>query len=250
MLSEGVQRQLRSALISRAGGYLRNPVREHRVTCATCLRPVNNYRRCWRCNNDRSAGSLVDAVAALTYAGYDDQSGWVMRRYKPPHSVAEHQQVVALLGLTGLAAHGACAGRLGPRLPVTHWTCVPSLPAKVGVHPLRQLVAPALSGHEVVLTAAATTSDPRAVDVNHFAVDRPLAAASHVLVVDDTWTTGGHAQSAALALRAAGAARVSVLVLARWIDKDDQASRDFVRGLRDRDFDPSICPWTGEACPT
>jgi hypothetical protein len=249
VLSSAVQQQLRAALVGRAGGYLRNPVREYRVTCATCSRPVADYPRCWRCNKHRGAGELADAVAALTYASYDDQSGYVMRRYKPPYSIAEHQQVVALLGLTGIAAHGACAGGLGPRLPVTHWACVPSLPAKPGVHPLRQLVSPALKGQEVMLTAAAATQDPRAVDVRHFTADRRLPVGSHALVVDDTWTTGGHAQSAVLALRAAGASRVSVLVLARWIDKDEPAARDFVRGLR-RDFDPDLCPWTGGACPS
>jgi phosphoribosylpyrophosphate synthetase len=33
------------------------------------------------------------------------------------------------------------------------------------------------------------------------------------LLIDDTWMTGGNAQSAALALRAAGAAKVAIVVM-------------------------------------
>jgi hypothetical protein len=70
-----------------------------------------------------------------------------------------------------------------------------------------------------------------------------------VLLVDDTWARGGHARSAVLALRAARAARVSVLVAARWINEDFGGNAAFLRGLADRDYDPAICPWTGAACP-
>jgi orotate phosphoribosyltransferase len=40
-----------------------------------------------------------------------------------------------------------------------------------------------------------------------------------VLLIDDTWTTGGNAQSAALALRAAGAAKVAAVVIGRHFDR-------------------------------
>ncbi len=40
----------------------------------------------------------------------------------------------------------------------------------------------------------------------------------HVLVLDNVWTTGSNAQSAALTLRRAGAAAVSVLLMiGRWL---------------------------------
>ncbi|MFM9611544.1 hypothetical protein ACSCBZ_37315 [Streptomyces niveiscabiei] len=37
----------------------------------------------------------------------------------------------------------------------------------------------------------------------------------NVLLIDDTWTTGNHAQSASAALKAAGAGSVAVVVLGR-----------------------------------
>lgn len=40
---------------------------------------------------------------------------------------------------------------------------------------------------------------------------------SSVLLLDDTWATGGHAQSAAYALTAAGAEKVALVVIGRHI---------------------------------
>jgi adenine/guanine phosphoribosyltransferase-like PRPP-binding protein len=90
---------------------------------------------------------------------------------------------------------------------------------------------------------------PRAVNPEHFTCAVSLPADSHALVIDDTWTTGGHAQSAALALRAAGAGRVSVLVVARWLKEDYKNNRQFIADLEGRDYNPAICRWTDARCP-
>jgi hypothetical protein len=47
-----------------------------------------------------------------------------------------------------------------------------------------------------------------------------------VLVVDDTWVSGGSAQSVAVALKLAGAARVVVVVLGRHVDPAGPHSAD------------------------
>ncbi len=135
------------------------------------------------------------------------------------------------------------------RAPVTHWATVPSLPPREGEHPLHSIVSRIAPGREAVLAAADEVDYPRDLDPGHFRAVAPLPPGAHVLLVDDTWARGGHAQSAVLALRAAGAARVSVLVAARWINEDFGANAAFLRGLADRDYDPAICPWTGSACP-
>jgi hypothetical protein len=166
-----------------------------------------------------------------------------MRGYKAPRPVAEHRLVVGLLLRLALSRHTKCVGLLAG-LPVTHWATVPSLPAKTAEHPLRALVTGHASGVEVSLTAAARVLQPRAVNQSHFSCGLSLPKESHVLIIDDTWATGGHAQSAALALRAAGATRVSVLVVARWLKEDYGDNKQFIDGLRGRDYDPSLCPWT------
>lgn len=66
--------------------------------------------------------------------------------------------------------------------------------------------------------------------------------------MDDTWTTGSKAQSAALAVRTAGARYVTLLCVARWCKHD----WDDHRALLDRFTDPydaAMCPVTGGPCP-
>lgn len=97
--------------------------------------------------------------------------------------------------------------------------------------------------------AAPKVQFPRDVNPDHFRTDLRLPRGSHVLLMDDTWTGGGHSQSAAQALHKAGAARVSLLVVARWINDDFGNNAEFLRTLADRDFNTEICPWTGGNCP-
>ena len=245
--------RLSAALVASAGGYLRNPVRQELHTCAVCATPVTGFRLCYQCQRRRGRTGLADATGFLAYAVAGRQSGYVMQGYKARPPVPEHRTIVTLLVLLGLARHAGCAGfaRYAERasVPVTHWATVPSLPARPGEHPLHAIVSRLAPGGEVVLAAADEVEYSRDLDPGHFRAAAPLPAGAHVLLVDDTWARGGHAQSAALALRAAGAARISVLVAARWINEDFGGNGAFLRGLSGRDYDPAICPWTGAACP-
>ena len=153
-----------------------------------------------------------------------------MRGYKALPPVPDHRLVVGLLMRLALEGHVKCPGVLAS-LPVTHWAIVPSLPAKPHPHPLRSLVTGHARGTESPLvSAAAVRTRARSTPVQ-LTCTVPLSAASHVLLIDDTWTTGGHAHSAALALRNAGAARVSVLVVARWLKVRSGDNKQFIAGL-------------------
>ena len=107
MLDQEAVARLSAALVSRAGGYLRNPVRQDRITCAVCTTPVAGYKRCARCNSHRTYAGLADNVAFLTYAVAGQQSGYVMRGYKAQRPVDEHVTIVALLLVldAGLGPH-------------------------------------------------------------------------------------------------------------------------------------------------
>ncbi len=253
MAGPEVVARLSAALVARAGGYLRNTVRQELVTCAVCATPVTGFRLCYQCQRRRGRTGLADATGFLTYAVAGRQSGYVMLGYKGRPPVPEHRTIVTLLMLLGLARHAGCAAHTGcadgASVPVTHWAVVPSLPPRDGEHPLHAIVSRIAPGREAVLAAADEVDYPRDLDPGHFRAVAPLPSGAHVLLVDDTWARGGHAQSAVLALRAAGAARVSVLVAARWINEDFGANATFIRGLADRDYDPAICPWTGSDCP-
>lgn len=71
----------------------------------------------------------------------------------------------------------------------------------------------------------------------------------HILILDDTWTTGANAQSAVLTVRGAGADTVSVMVLGRWLVPGFADNAEFIRTRLRRDYDPRICPVTGGDCP-
>jgi hypothetical protein len=90
----------------------------------------------------------------------------------------------------------------------------------------------------------------RDVIAGRFAVTPEYAArvaGAHVLLVDDTWTSGANMQSAAVALKDAGATRVTALAVVRWLrwDWDDHAA--LLRTLA-QPFDPLHCPVSGGTC--
>jgi len=251
MIDPQVLSRLRDVLVSSAGGYLRNPIRETGVTCSICATPLTpGWTRCGPCERHLGAGlgRTADAVAPLVYAVEGRQSHYVMRGYKAHPPVEEHRTVVALLCLLALQTHTTCTGRI-VGAPVTHWSTVPSLPARPGEHPLRRIVATAAYGSEVPIVATDRVTHPRSMRTDHFRAGATLARRSHVLLLDDTWVGGGHAQSAVLALRTAGAAFVSVLVVARYLKEGFGDNARFIRERLTRDYDPQICPWTGGACP-
>ncbi|GAA5117948.1 hypothetical protein GCM10025762_33910 [Haloechinothrix salitolerans] len=240
---------LAAALSAHAGGYLRNPVRERRVTCQVCATPVDGFDICYPCREHRlQAGRfLADAVGFCTYAIDGRQSGHLMYGYKSRLSGPTHRSIVSLLVGLALTQHTSCVAKLRT-CPVTHWTTVPSLNGRPGEHPLHQSAAVFPQGTEVPVEAA-TTQNPRGLSATHFRIGQQLPPSSHVLVVDDTWVSGGHMQSLVLALREAGAAQVSALAIARWLKPDRDPTREFVRTRLTPDFQPLACPWTSHACP-
>lgn len=247
MQESEAEKRLQAAVIASAGGYLRNPVRQDRVTCAVCTTPIEaRFSLCFACNGHRAHGGVADAVAPITYAVAMQQSGYVMRGYKAHPPVRDHYRLVWMFTLLALSKHGRCA-EVTVNAPVTHWAAVPSLPAKPTPHPFRRIVAGSAPGTEIRLVAAPRPSAPRTLDANHYRADVRLPAGSHVLLLDDTWAKGGHAQSAALAVRRAGAGKVSIMVAARWIKREYADNARFLDGLPD--YDPDICPWTGGVCP-
>ena len=126
MLNEDDALRLTAALVSRAGGYLRNPVRQPYVTCLVCTEPVGNgWSTCYVCGN-RAADGLADATAFLTYAIGGSQSAYVMRAYKAHPPVQEHVWTVVVMVWLALSIHQHCPARLGG-MAVTHWATVPSL---------------------------------------------------------------------------------------------------------------------------
>ncbi len=146
--------------------------------------------------------------------------------------------LLALL-LVFLRDHCACAWRLAGGGAPTHVAVVPSTRGRRGPHPLQALAAPALALPWAGLALAARPDPPdpddRDLSLDLFTARRQLSHAQ-VLLLDDTWTTGSRAQSAAAALKLAGAARVVVVVLGRHLGRLDSGMESFSILLRDRRY--------------
>lgn len=248
---------IQRALSTTAGGFLRNPGGPS--TCTRCYTPIHSHGLCPSCIRVDLMDDGPDNIGFITYAGHLDpiaQSGRVMRGYKATAfpDGGTYRQTVALMAAMGLLGHIQCPGRLAGS-PVSAWATVPSLPPKEHgrEHPLRAIVRSLArpTATEVILTPSDSATNPRGIDRHNFR-SSTNAADRHVLIIDDTWTGGGHATSAALAVRDAGATHVSVLALARWLTLGWEATTaQWAKSqLTFPDFDPGVCPWTQLECPS
>jgi hypothetical protein len=202
--------------------------------CATCFGPAAAGRAyCFQCDLHRQCapGSLASVVLPAAYAvkgGPHARRLWVYKSGGPAAPAA--RRALTILLLVVLREHGAClwrragaaAGRAGP----THLAVVPSGRGRDGPHPLRALAEPYLRLPWVTLTAR-PGADGRARDLDPERFTAPRLAGARVLLLDDTWTTGASAQSAAMALRGAGASAVAAVVLGRHLARPPAAAAAF-----------------------
>ena len=86
--------------------------------------------------------------------------------------------------------------------------------------------------------------EPRAFSPERFIATGPIDGRS-VLLIDDTWTTGASAQSAAAALRAAGAGAIASIVIGRHLNREWHENDRRIRGIA-RPFDWTKCALCAE----
>ena len=251
-LRRGDTAQVRRALVEAAGGYLRNVIREPKITCRVCAAPVDGFDRCWRCEQARHLAGVADVVAPLTYAIAGTPSAALVRDYKnhPARSVREsHSAVINSLVWLGITRHERCIAAAAGS-PISLRVVIPSLTSRPGVHPFAQIARAAGVLGETTLMPTPTALCDRVVRADKFTLTPGTRVdGRHVLVLDDMWTTGSNAQSAAVALRRAGAAAVSVMVVGRWLKPDHPRTAHFIDTRLQRDYDPDLCPVTGGQCP-
>ncbi|KOV59828.1 hypothetical protein ADL01_34450 [Streptomyces sp. NRRL WC-3618] len=194
---------------------------------------------------------IADAVVPVSLALKGEQYANELWRYK---NAAGPQQQYFRMGLAAvlwrfLALHEAC---IAAHCAVTGFDTITTVPSTSGRtdHPLRTLVADVVgatrSRHRDLLTPA-----PGAAELGrNVSAERYTSSAlwgGNVLLIDDTWTTGSHAQSAAAALKAAGAASVAILVLGRHLNTSYGDTAAHVEQARLRRFAWDVCvlrPWS------
>lgn len=242
--------QLRISLTSE-GGYLRNILHIPGVTCEVCAGPIaSSYTKCYRCNQDQYHPGSADLVGSMIYGVDGRQSGRIMYGYKSAAPGPSHRQTVSSLVVLGVREHKECANKL-TGTDATSWATIPSLRRVGSAHPFRAILTDEIApGAEIEIAANPPIERPRDVVPTNYLVNSPVVDGSHVMIIDDTWTTGGHAQSVSAALKAAGVGVVSILTVARWIDPVRADTKEFVaKYLDSREYDPAGCPWTGSVCP-
>ncbi|HEV2256251.1 MAG TPA: hypothetical protein VGS06_24135 [Streptosporangiaceae bacterium] len=228
--------------------------------CEVCRGPVRpGFARCYQC--DRHAllapALIADAVVPISYAIKGTPFADHLWRYKSalasspaattasapmpasaPTSASARASALALL-LAFLADHGPCVWQRASMPPPDRFAVVPTGAGRPGPHPLLRLVSPylRLPGCSLALRPGRQGRD---LDLDRFQVQGRPAGAS-VLLLDDTWVSGASAQSAAAALKLAGARHVAVIVLGRHVNPDDAASASLLAGLAAARYDPSVC---------
>jgi predicted amidophosphoribosyltransferase len=197
--------------------------------CATCKTFVDgeHYSTCLACSRQPS---LLDAVVPITYSAHLGQIHTALRTYKEPGSADVKR--FASIRLTAilwrfLAAHEACIAAAAGIERFSMVTTVPSSSKERDERgSLRQIVewcAPIEQRFQRVIAPTDEVGPGRGYDERRYAATAALDGKS-VLLVDDTWTGGGHAQSAAYTLREAGAVKVGFVAIGRHVRPDWQVS--------------------------
>jgi hypothetical protein len=223
-------------------------------TCRTCRGPVRaGFARCYQCDLARgeAGGLLADVVAPIGYAVKGEPLARDLWRYKSGRDGAAAAGDRLRRMLAGfLREHGHCVWRAaGMANGPDAVAAVPSGQGRPGPHPLagivRSCVALPMAGLSVGPAGAARGRD---VTVGWLRVSGQVTGAD-VLLVDDTWVSGGSAQSAAAALKLAGAARVAAVVLGRHLDPADPRSAGLLRALAERAVPSPGCPLHTDQTP-
>jgi hypothetical protein len=247
----------------------RAPVPPNCEVCRGPARPA--FARCYQCERHDLLGHglLADAVVPISYAIRGTAFADDLWRYKsrpapapaqtsapapapaaapapaqtsapaPAPAAASAQASVLALLLAFLTDHGACVWRHAAMPPPGHLAVVPTGAGRPDPHPLLRLVSPCLRLPACPL-AIRPGRQGRDLDLDRFRVG-PIPAGASVLLLDDTWVSGASAQSAATALKQAGARHVAVVVLGRHVNPDDPAARPLLASLAPARYDPSTC---------
>ena len=206
-------------------------------TCRTCRGPVQvGFARCYQCDlaSSQAGGLLADAVAPIGYAVKGGQLAADLWQYKSGRdSAAGARQRLREMLSAFLRDHAGglwqAAGMAdGPAVAAV----VPSGQGRPGAHPLLGIVQSCVDLPMVRLVVdPRRAARGRGVSLGWLRVHGPVIGAD-LLLVDDTWVSGGSAQSAAAALKLAGARRVALVVLGRQVDPADPRSAGLLRALR------------------
>ena len=216
-------------------------------------------RICWTFNDPAFpqcvscvGASQLDAVVPISYAPRGDQLALALRGYKDEYLYRtryHHAMRLAAILWRFLLAHEDHVARASGAETFDVVTVVPSKTthndeARPGLRTIvGTVVEHTASRFERLLRPTDTQMVGRYFDPERYATSRRVDGES-VLLIDDTWVSGSSAQSAAAALRDAGAARVGCVVIGRWLTPSFGGDWGNVRdmyGQLPKEFDWTSC---------
>jgi predicted amidophosphoribosyltransferase len=209
--------------------------------CETCFNLTDGYERCYACEH---GGNSIDVVAPVSYSIAGEQLHHALAAYKRSTASWTHALVGQLAAVLWrhLAGHESCLAR---RAGVERFPLVTVVPSghrdRETPHPLRAVVAeiivPTRDRYAPLLRRTEHPAPLHAFTPDRFAATGPLHG-EPVLLIDDTWTTGASAQSAAATLKQAGAGAVAAVVIGRHLNRDWSDNDQRLRSL------PTPFDWT------
>lgn len=184
----------------------------------------------------RAGGLLADIVMPVGYAVRGGPLADDLWRYKsdwaegaPEAAARLRESLAAFLRDNGDALWRDAGMSAGPSAVAV----VPSGQGRLGAHPLDALVRSCVDLPVIRLSIVPGTSHGRGVDAGWLRATEGVAG-TDVLVVDDTWVSGGSAQSAAVTLKLAGARRVAIVVLGRHVNPAHPAAARFLAAVGEK----------------
>jgi len=208
-------------------GTMRNMAPRGRGVCSQCWAFHDpDYATCISCNR---RPDLLDAFLPITYAPHGGQLYRALRDYKnmdEPRSVRRHHAIgLAAILWRFLAVHEP---HLAAAAGVPEFDLVTTPPSKTLERDekrsgFRKIVGEWVGATKGRYARVLDPNDPpilsRSYEPSRYIANTPLDG-KRVLVIDDTWVSGGAVQSAAQALRNAGASHVAAVAVGRYLRLD------------------------------
>jgi hypothetical protein len=191
--------------------------------CARCFNLTDGYQHCYACTRQEA---VLDGIAPISYSVAHEQLHHALATYKRWSGPAARRLATQLAAVLWryLDSHEPCLARVAGAESFPIVTTVPSgEAARDGEHPLRWMVGEAIritrGRHVRLLRRSSHPAAPRCFSPDRYIAERSLSG-EPVLLIDDTWTSGASAQSAAATLKAAGAGVVGAVVIGRHVNRE------------------------------
>ena len=233
--------------------FMISPGPEGPGRCAVCWTPcAERYSVCRVCNQQPRH---LDLVLPITFSIDGGAMHNALRGYKDGWSGDASDQLknrytsqLAAVLTRFVRTHEACAAR---RLGVARFDVVSIVPSEslerwrlqwiveTGCRPLNDRF-------ERLLEPTVVAAAGKRFDAGRYTGTRQVAPGTAVLLVDDTWTSGASAQSAAAALRAAGVRKIALIVFGRHIQPAWEP--EYGSGVTNAEVLKRPPPWRWEVC--